>query len=108
MITKLADKWRVTVDCRSEVMSNGGKREPLRDLLKCADELEAALPKWTRITDDPDTWPDDGGASVMVSDEMLKDSYCSSRVMSGFEAVNRYCTTYWRPLCDLDYPQEQL
>jgi len=97
-ITKLADKWRnynyiedapVCGDCAIEL----------------ADELEAALPKWTKITDDK-SWPDDGeylwcygsdsGGYIHATYEI-----CMMRVIGDMVS-----DLYWRPLCDLDYPPE--
>ena len=74
----------------------------------CANELEAILPKWTRITEDEDTWPE--GLSFIAGKKMSGEWDYSIRNPSGetFHHVAKHCLeVYWRPLCDLDYPPEQ-
>ncbi|MBU8921805.1 MAG: hypothetical protein KOO63_08295 [Bacteroidales bacterium] len=94
-IMKLPSKWRegatVCYDANAKFVHE-----------RLAGELESALPVWTKITDDPDTWP-----------EQSEDILLSSGV--GFleagewgvtidEGMQKYIGRYWRPLCDLDYP----
>ena len=99
-ITKLPDKWRVdyagSIFIRKGVAIN----------LLC--ELEAALPKWTKITDDPMTLPNYCGTWVMTY------SKYNGRISMGFADTDHvrsrpkmYKGISWRPLCDLDYPPEQ-
>ena len=105
-ITKLPDKW-----CEPAPFMDGagalslGYNKGRRD---CAMDIISALPKWTKLTDDPETWPDDD-AQVLVSEEPLKDSAIMPESMSGWMAVDGYQTewvAWWRPLCDLDRPPE--
>ena len=95
-ITKLPDEWR----------GNNYKDWPREPELCCADQLEAALPTWTKITDSPDTWPDDGTylwAYGSNTCDYLHATYdvCMMRVVA--DMVKH---VYWRSLCDLDYPPE--
>lgn len=99
-ITKLGDYWRGE-ESRLEKMffSLGGDT--------CADELEDALPKWTEITDNPDTWP---AIQVLVLVASLDKSvnqdvliFRNQMVRSMFfKDYENY--THWRPLCSIDHP----
>ena len=68
-----------------------------------ADRLEAALPTWTKITDDPDTWPDPK-IPIMVMPELDDDPIIliGERIETKPKMI-----THWRPLNDNDYPPEQ-
>jgi len=73
---------------------------------ECADDLEAALPKWTKITDDPDTWPEDGQRVIHTVVAIRRDyTYASDFYDVG--AIRHWIGRVWRPFCDLDYPPEQ-
>ena len=69
----------------------------------CAKKLEAALPTWTKITDDPDTWPED--------EQDILRHIGAGQLKAGLwqvptDKVRHHIGTSWRPLCDLDYPPE--
>jgi len=73
-------------------------------------DLEAVMPVWTKITDDPDTWPEDGNylwayRSVGVGGGWLHATFEVSmmRVIADMAVDTR-----WRPLTDIDYPPETL
>ena len=95
---KLPDEWR------EEEQSINDPHDPYSHALSnCADELEAALPKWTKITDDPKTWPNDGdwgffktwkwyGVHTWFNDE--------------YDNFPKEPAAWWRPLCSLDFPPE--
>ena len=94
-ITKLPDKWR------HENLLAG-----FTDNSDHADAMEAALPKWTRITDDPETWPDIQTA-ILVAD--IGGNKIQAVLICRNNMVRRMvffdCEyTHWRPLTDLDYP----
>ena len=96
-ITKLADKWRKGTFTK-KVPDGGygffsGKRH-------CAQELESALPVWTRLTGDEATWPPHRGVFYMVYDETGDGDLFTAHGRSILPGE------YWRPLCDLDYPPE--
>ena len=100
-ITKLADDWRKKA---GEAHHAGMIAPPLLIANTCARELEAALPKWTEITDDPDTWPD---RLKRVVFSFSSESHCWIAFMHKNPMEDGLVTCYWRPLCDLDYPPEQ-
>ena len=92
---ELIKKWR-----------KRGKKNAARIHYKYADELRAALPVWTKITDDPDTWPEDGNylwAYRSVDGDWLHATFEVSmmRVVADMAVDTR-----WRPLADIDYPPE--
>jgi hypothetical protein len=98
-ITKLADDW---ISRNFDKRFNDG--EPICPVV-CAEELTQALPVWTRITDDPKTWPahfqktvshngDDGGPFYFFN------------LRAQLEKHDYINLLYWRPLCSLDYPPE--
>lgn len=75
-----------------------------------ANLLESALPVWTKITDAPDTWPEE----ILQNDHqiMAHGKHCTNvvdieRFVSEMIGSNYEYYTHWRPLCDLDYPPEQ-
>jgi hypothetical protein len=104
-ITKLANKWRDESNIAFENHGEGAAE----CVQECADELESALPKWTRITDDPATWPE-AGQKVFFCDFIDSDDNEDVRGVTCFpnkEFVSQWIGDYWRPLTDLDYPPEQ-
>ena len=99
-IAKLPDKWRK------------GKMYVERDdsisrypafAKECADDLEAALPVWTKITDDPDTSPEDVDCLAIWSHMDITEQLFFHAVKGKFKPNK---LTYWRPLCSIDYPPE--
>ena len=100
MITKLADKWRK--EAKNHIEEDEANRMYSAALNQAATDLWADLPTWTRITDDPDTWPE-------MAQEVIWTGKLTSRpnisTFFGFDAD--WYRIYWRPLCDLDYPPEQ-
>ena len=93
-IRSLPDKWREESGC------------DLFDVFFAvsirADELEAALPKWTKTTDNPDTWPP-RKTWVMITDYGF--------IGANHVRIRKNPITdngrWWRPLCDLDCPPGQ-
>ena len=110
MITKLADKWR---DYRcgytdKELTEYGKARVGVFDEL--ANQLTAALPVWTRITDDEDTWPEMPNARFFMLAGKEHDDKRVWQVITDaiYDGYNEYDgATHWRPLCDIDYPPEE-
>ena len=110
-ITKLPDYYRALSDTYLKPLAEYGNDMPQFLLRQFADELEAALPVWTKITDHPDTWPPTNGASVISSEWSEAYQQWNHRLVTfsvddalhSFEHEVRgmFC---WRPLCDLDYP----
>ena len=99
-INKLPDEWRETEVGEIDFYESNypaGQSQALHD---CADELQAALPKWTKITDDPDTWP--------VGDEYMTyngDNVVHCQVPWESHPLFGYSVLFWwRPLCSLDFP----
>ena len=99
-IRALADKWRGNEkpQCVEERAYNDGQQN-------CAFDLEAALPQWTQITDDPATWPTLETEILMASwyDGWNYESY----TVKCFKIFKDELGEWWRPLCDLDHPPEQ-
>ena len=99
MITKLAEKWRTDV----------ARYSWQKAVNYCADELEVALPTWTRITDDPDTWPEANQTCLFFRQPNSVPQHWGVSIdcypEGNTEFLHEY--DYWRPLCDLDYPPEQ-
>ena len=106
-ITKLADKWRRRYDETGQVIQG-----------RCATELEAALPTWTRITEDEATWPElDGEDRVEIIARFPDHNGRPGRIeafewdendmvalMEGYKLK----FNWYRYTCDLDYPPEEL
>ena len=71
-------------------------------LCHASNMLEAALPVWTLITDNPESLPP-------VTDNVMFAECRNGRwladVWSG-EITQDARGLYWRPLCDLDYPPD--
>jgi len=75
-----------------------------------ANAIEAALPEWTKITADPDTWPPIGPAFIAQPENTKKYTY--DPVFTSFDEqdtqnINGWIDAWWRPLCSLDYPPDQ-
>lgn len=98
-LTELSAEWRKA----NRILSYQ------KGLDDCADQLDAALPKWTKITDDPETWPKEGqhfmrseyaksfeGWSIPESDTFCTETFKYDYVM--------FVGDMWRPLCSIDYP----
>jgi len=100
-ITKLPDQWREdAVEASEKDMIASG----LVVASVLATELEAALPVWTKITDDPDTWPKVDSVSMMHSrtkGTIIKENGVE---IYDFFMLEYGDITHWRPLTDLDYP----
>ena len=109
-IRTLPDKWRSDED------ENGQEFAPWLNGLACAKELEAALPKWTKITDDPDTWPPVMNENLPIEGMFVAQPECTADheytpTFTWFDeddmiSAGDWIGTWWRPLCDLDYPPE--
>lgn len=93
-IRDLPDKWR-------DDEENIGGVNFFRSGYDCAKELQAALPQWTRITENEATWPaEDWDTVVWYSDE--DNSHAMGPIP--FVDVGRF--THWRPLVDIDFPPD--
>ena len=103
-ITKLPDKWL-------DDFGRGGIPFPLQDAI---DELREALPTWTRITDEPDTWPEEKtpfvilGASNEFSIIRADVTHRTIRHEIGRKWQPFWMGAWWRPLCSIDYPPEDM
>ena len=86
-LTKLANEWSDP----NTYIPNG---------CECAAELRAALPKWTRITDDEATWPIAGSRYFRMVDGCLTDCLAPKE---GF-TICPYWIIEWRPACGFDNP----
>ena len=93
-ITKLPDKWR----------GNAGFMPVQGAIYKCADALEAALPKWTKIIDDMSKLPNE---FIAYFEDGKVDMYQLKPGHRLDYSLIHAGMTHWRPLCDLDYPPEQ-
>ncbi len=102
-ITKLADEWLCEDWTHGELAESA-----LRDVLSmCADELEAALAEyaWTKITDDPDTWPNfHRDILISAGDGSLE---FGGRGWTTKEAAKKYFGWYWRYTGSLDTPPQE-
>lgn len=97
-INELADFWEgylKTAMRHNHTSYNEAYRE-------CISDLKEALPVWTQITDDEETWPDEDQMVVIFHDldpEIIEFGYtpCDNdrELLTG---------AWWRPVCDLDYP----
>ena len=108
----LIDKWReYRGDYTDEELTDYGKTTVhTHELL--ATELENALPKWTRITEDEATWPEQSndvllsvGVGFLEAGEWGVQVNDSAAPMD--KSIQRYIGRYWRPLYDLDYPPQE-
>ena len=96
-ITKLPDKWR-----------KRGRKNMAKIHYEYAEELESAMPTWTKITDDPDTWPEDRERVLATRKDVQFDVWHEpAHFIFRAEFYRGAVGTYWRPLCDLDYPPEE-
>ena len=96
-ITKLPDEWR------DRCPKGSGW---FKFVHECADQLEAALPKWTRVTDDPDTWPENNNSTILVAEFITIGRQIYTWESCNLRGNNNLFPIYWRPLCDLDHPPE--
>lgn len=90
-----------------EVENLGDLEYQVKRFKKILDEVV-----WTKITDDPDTWPEDGQHFFvsMWLDALGQWSYqvWEKFSRSDFELVfEKFVGDKWRPLCDLDRPPEE-
>ena len=74
----------------------------------CADELEAAMPVWTKITNDPDTWPKYGLEVMFYGNPMGEPKRYLGYFAADDQTFSYLKGAYWRPLCDLDHPPEDI
>jgi len=72
----------------------------------CAKDLEAALPVWTRITEDESTWPEDGQNILYKTKRFIPPVGTTYR--SNGKGMTPHYIVAWRPLCDLDTPPDEL
>jgi len=71
---------------------------------QCADELQAALPVWVKITDDPETWPTVGD---WVMGSYGPRDYARSMMFIDHTKRRTY-GRYWRPIIEgIDTPPEE-
>ncbi len=106
-ITLLPAKWRMQVNFTKEpALINF-------ELKDAAAELQAALPVWTKITDEPESRPAMGQEYLMI--DVLQSKPFGSwfdkwdgnfPLQATIEEYQRGSVFWWRPLCDLDYPPE--
>ena len=99
-ITKLPDEWNNIADCPRTTL------DAAATFIDCADKLEAALPKWTRVTDDPDTWPENNNSTILVAEFITIGRQIYTWESCNLRGNNNLFPIYWRPLCDLDHPPE--
>lgn len=112
MITKLPEKWLAKAGL-------GGRPDHVNHwLVDCADELEAALPKWTKITEDEATLPPEGEYVIGYSPYKTQEIALCELLMrpdgrmwtfgattSHADILPKNAPTHWRPLCDIDTPE---
>ena len=103
MIRELIEKWReneVYIHASENAdIYLGGKHA--RNI--CADELQAALPTWTRITDDESTWPEKGqDVLIYLGSGFLEKGGWGVSPNNMQHYIDR--GYYWRSTCDLDTP----
>ena len=99
-ISKLPRYWRKFTFSEPDHIGPLRASGHLDGLHDAANGLEAAMPKWTQITDDPDTWPKNGQT-------ILINRYGRPAVTDFNRHMSTSNGTNWRPLIDLDYPPEQ-
>lgn len=68
----------------------------------CAFDLEAVLPVWTKISDDPETWPKKR-EYILGIDNTEEEKFPEPFWVEPDNRLPSY-VTHWRPLCDLDTP----
>ena len=111
-ITKLPDKW-----CEPAPFMDGagalslGYNKGRRD---CAMDIISALPKWTKISDDPDTWPPIMNENLPIKGMFVAQPESTAEheyipTFTWFDeddmiGAGDWIGTWWRPLCDLDCP----
>lgn len=76
---------------------------------QCADELEAALPVWTKITDSLDTLPGACDTDVLVAEYIQGEWHLY--MWTGNDLLDTGAGPFpicWRPLTGIDYPPEDM
>ena len=96
-IPRLPDEWYNTPPAEAGI----------RPLHYCANQLEAALPKWTKITDDPATWPEDWQQVLIFYPEKEFPDHKKYYIGEFVRQAGGHIGSYWRPLCSLDTPPEE-
>jgi hypothetical protein len=107
-VNKLPDEWLKIID---PPFNNYPCAHVLKD---CADQLQAALPVWKQITDDPDTWPpigdfmlsQDADGPMCVEGSSLEYASFVHAERTPDDDFSIFVGRWWRPLCSLDYPPE--
>jgi len=112
-INKLPDEWRD--ESKDAVKQDELNRMYSAALNQAATELRSALPKWTRITDDPSTFPAPN-KPIMTTSVLCDGEWSEQHIFTPISthwmydidhvARDRLIGTYWRPLCSIDYPPE--
>ena len=98
-ITRLPDKWR------EEIQAVPGHYYEGLDY--AANQLEATLPKWTKMTDDPATWPEDWQHVLIFYPEKEFPDHKKYYIGEFVRQAGGHIGSYWRPLCSLDAPPEE-
>ena len=98
-IRKLADELRALGDGSTNV-ADDCSTGAMYAFEKAAEMVEAALPKWTKITEDKSTWPEDGLSVLYVA---FSDSVSEIGINLSWQY---YTGTQYRYLTDYDYPPE--
>jgi len=103
-ITTLPRQWREN----TKNMHFTGARAAIQEAENCAFDLERMLPKWTTITDDPDTWPEDEQRVLhtVYRSRSIRTDACIS-VFYTIGAIRHWQGRSWRPLCSIDCPPIQ-
>lgn len=104
---ELIDKWRKKVSrLKPENSFFPLLKEYMRGYASAqntnADELEAKLPVWTKITEDEATWPDGQALIYFEGDISLVDG----KYMGAQDHLHQWAS-HWRPLCDIDTPLKE-
>ncbi len=100
-ITKLPALWRdfeFKGPTHIGPLWHAGYSDCLSDV---ANQLEAALPKWTKITEDESTWPDADMFPVLIV--WQQDSSVHVHEAHNTAEIG----DKWRPLCSIDYPPKE-
>ena len=97
---ELIKKWR-----------KRGKKNAARIHYKYADELRAALPVWTKITDDLGSMPKEATHEYAVFYNFENGRgrlyvYKTSHALAMYSGWKTFAS-HWRPITDIDYPPEQ-
>ena len=99
-ITKLPNDWRSIIPKEHDGGDLVWTAAVITGMEHAADQLEVALPTWTKITDQEDTWP------PIDSEVMYASWYDGWNIANGWVEFTSLddMGDYWRPLCDLDCP----